>query len=80
MYDIIRQYPCKVKKGDKLQTVTGAVKEIKRKDGRFIYFKDGSQYSLRHPDLVALVQEVKEPKEEEPVEEVQPQEEPAVEE
>lgn len=48
-------YPCEIEVGDMLLTKDNQVRTIKSFDGRMIYFEDGSQYCLRHPDLLCKV-------------------------
>ena len=47
-----------VKKGDIVITRDGRERTVKKADGRFIYFTDGSAFGLRHPDIM----EVRSPK------------------
>jgi len=51
----IIDYPCEIKVGDIMLTRDEREREISEIDGRYIHFKDGSQFSLTHPDLVGVV-------------------------
>lgn len=57
-YNII-EYNFNVKKGDKLKTLDGRIREVDSTDGRFIKFTDGTLYSLNHPDIVGIAVEIK---------------------
>lgn len=54
-----KEYPCKIKIGNKLRISDGSIRKIVALDGRFITFSDGSTFGLRHPDIVSLVIEKK---------------------
>ena len=43
-----------IKKGDIVRTKDGREHSVKKADGRFIYFMDGSVYGLNHPDIVSV--------------------------
>lgn len=64
----IKEYPCKVKVGNKIRIKGGDIKTVEAVDGRYIYFTDGSQFGLRHPDLEGVVVEHKKKKKQEPQE------------
>lgn len=49
------KYPCEVKVGDIIQTKHGRTREIRAIDGRYIYFTDGSQYGVSHPEIEFLL-------------------------
>ena len=75
-------YPCKLKVGDTIKTIDGKKRVIVALEGRHICLDDGSAYGYRHPDIVSIVskterkKKVEEPEQivEEPVEEVEAQE------
>ena len=44
-----------VKRGDTVRTKGGRERTVKKVDGRFIYFTDGSVYGLAHPDIEEVI-------------------------
>ena len=55
------KYPCALKKGCIVITKSDSrERKVDRADWKYIYFKDGSQYGLSHPDIVGA--EVKIPR------------------
>lgn len=59
MAKTIINYPCDIQVGDIMQTKDMREREISNIDGRYIYFADGSTFSLNHPDLVGVVVKTK---------------------
>ena len=57
-----------LKEGTVVLTADKTKSTVKGTDGKYIYFKDGSCYGFRHPDLVEIV---------EVVEAIEPKDEPA---
>lgn len=55
------------KKGDIVRTIDGRERTVKKVDGRFIYFTDGTVYGLTHPDIVEVTKPKK--KDDKPTEE-----------
>lgn len=51
----IISYPCEIKVGDIMLTKDEREREIESIDGMYIHFKDGSQFTFSHPDLVGVV-------------------------
>lgn len=60
----ITPYPCELKQGDKVKTADGRIREVEYIDGRFIKFKDGTLYGIKHPDIIGLAVEKKKKKKE----------------
>lgn len=52
-----------LKEGAVVLTADKRKRTVKGTDGKYIYFKDGSCYGFRHPDLVEVVEAI-EPKDE----------------
>lgn len=46
------KYPCVLRKGYIVRTKDERDREFDHADGKYVYFKDGSQYGFNHPDLV----------------------------
>lgn len=47
----------KLKEGVTVRTADLRKRTVKRTDGKYVYFADGSQYGFRHPDLIEIVEE-----------------------
>jgi len=52
----------KIKEGTVIMTADLRKREVSRVDGKYVYFKDGTQYRFTHPDLVEIVDVEEEPK------------------
>ena len=50
----------KVKCGAVIRTADLRKRTVDHKDGKYVYFTDGSKYGLRHPDLMEFVEEAEE--------------------
>lgn len=57
------------KKGDIVRTKGGRDRTVKKTDGRYVYFTDGSVYGLTHPDIIEVVPKKKAEKAEDKTEE-----------
>lgn len=51
-----------IKEGVTIRTADLRKRVVDRRDGKYVYFKDGSKYGLRHPDLIEIVEEEETPK------------------
>ena len=57
------------KKGDTVVTKDGRERTVKKVDGRYVYFTDGSTYGLDHPDILEVKSKKKKKETENPDEE-----------
>ena len=61
----------KIEEGTVIRTADRRKRTVASVDGKYIHFKDGSQFGFRHPDLIEII-------EKKPVESIpEPVEEPA---
>lgn len=51
-----------IKEGVTIRTADLRKRVVARKDGKYVYFEDGSKFRLHHPDLVEIVEEEEAPK------------------
>lgn len=43
-----------IKKGDIVRTADDRERMVRKVDGRFVYFTDGTVYGLNHPDIISV--------------------------
>lgn len=48
-----KQEKSMIKKGDIVRTKDERERTVRKVDGRFIYFTDGTVYGINHPDIVS---------------------------
>ena len=47
----------KVKNGAVIKTADLRERTVDHRDGKYVYFTDGSKFALRHPDLIEFIEE-----------------------
>ena len=62
----------KIEEGIVIKTADRRKRTVASIDGKYIHFKDGSQYGFRHPDLIEIVEKKPVETVSEPVEEDDP--------
>jgi len=62
----------KIEEGTVIKTADRRKRTVASIDGKYIHFKDGSQYGFRHPDLIEILEKKPAEKVSEPVEEEAP--------
>ena len=59
----------KIEEGTVIKTADRRKRTVASIDGKYIHFKDGSQYGFRHPDLIEIIEKKPVETVSEPVEE-----------
>ena len=62
----------KIEEGTVIKTADKRKRTVSHTDGKYIYFKDGSQFGFRHPDLIEIIEKKPVETVSEPIEEDAP--------